>query len=101
MEQTPIQEALVESGLKYAEAGHYRTVPIKQICADHNRSHTLIFHYFGDAPTFHAAVLRLAIQRRNLTVIAQALADRNRIAIDETPEDVKRSAAESLLKLSA
>lgn len=101
MESPTIQEQFVETGLKYAETMGYRNVPIKQICADHQRSHTLIFHYFGDAPSFHAAVLRLAIRKRRVSIVAQALAVRDEIAIRETPDDLKREAAESLLKLSA
>jgi hypothetical protein len=87
---------LISLGLSYARETHYRTVPIKQICADEGVSHTLVFHYFAAAAAFHDAILKLAVESPDLRVLAQGLADHNPIA-QAAPDALKRQALDTLL----
>ena len=99
-EATTTKDSFVESGLRYAEQDNYRRVPIRKICADHGKSHTLIFHYFGTATGFQDAVMNLAVSCKSITVVAQGLADRNPIAM-AAPEELRRAAIDALLMPAA
>lgn len=99
-EITSTRDSFVEAGLRYAERDNYRRVPIRKICADHGKSHTLIFHYFGTAVGFQNAVMSLAVERSCVAVVAQGLADRNPIAT-AAPDELRRAALDALMMPAA
>lgn len=90
------RDSLLAMGLQYARASHYSRIPLKQICMDIGKSHTLIIHHFGTAAAFRDEVLRRAIVESDLAVLAQGLADRNPVARG-APAKLRKQALDSLL----
>lgn len=90
------QEQLIKRGIEHAEGDHFRRIPMKRICREIGKSHTLVFHYYGTARAFQDAVMQYAVDNGNLRVIAQGLAEQHPFALAATGA-VKKQALKMML----
>lgn len=87
------RETIVSIGLACAETGHYKELSFKRISELMGVSRPLI-SYFYSLPALQKAVVKRAVERENLTVIAQALTAGDLPA--DVPKDLKRRALKAL-----
>ena len=91
-----IKARLLAEGLKEATVTHYKDMNIDTVAKACKCSRGTVMYNFGSSWNFRNDVIREAIRMNNLTVIAQALVDRNPLTNDLDME-VKRSALNSSL----
>jgi len=91
-----IKARLLAEGLKEATATHYRTMDVNKVAQKCKCSRGTVLYNFLTTFEFRNDVVLEAIRMGNLTVIAQALVDRNPLTNDLDMK-VKRSALNSSL----
>lgn len=95
---TPVarKAQIMDAALSVAAEGHYRYMSREDIARAAECSPGLVTAYYGGIESLRDEVLREAIRRHRLPVIAQGLAARDPLA-DEAPDDVKREALRGLV----
>jgi len=93
---TPMQHTLVNAGLRLAVKHGFDHVSRAMVAAKTGVSEALLSYYWT-APMYQNAMMRQAIETRNLTVVAQGLAAQHPVAL-AAPADLQREAANSLVR---
>ena len=89
------KQQLIDAALPLAERYGFDSVSRTMVAAAARVSESLLSRYWT-APDFQAALLEAAIQRENLTVLAQGLAARHPVA-QAAPLELRQAAAASLI----
>lgn len=89
------KEAILESALAMAAAHGYHQMTRQQIAAHAQVSPALVSHYLGTMEAMRRDVMRHAVKVKNLAVIAQGLALKDRHAL-RAPSDLQHAAGASL-----
>jgi len=90
-------DELLAAALSLAESQGYQNISRKQIADSVNVCEALVTHRLGTMPNVRRAIIRQAIVRRNLAVLAQGLAARDPHAL-KAPDELKQQAAACLLR---
>tara|TARA_R100000750_G_scaffold34860_1_gene22434 strand:+ start:606 stop:911 length:306 start_codon:yes stop_codon:yes gene_type:complete len=88
------KEAIVDVALELAAAAHYTQVQRKQIADELGVTPPALTYHFGTMEQLRRAIMRAAIERENLGVIAQGLVAQDKHA-KKAPEALRRRAIES------
>ena len=88
------KEAIVDVALKLAAATHYTQVQRKQIADELGVTPPALTYHFGTMELLRRAIIRAAIDREDLVVIAQGLVAQDKHA-KKAPETLRRRAIES------
>ena len=88
-------ERVLSAALDIALTEGYAAISQRKVAQRASVSVGAVNYSFGNMAGLQDAVMREAIHRRHLTVLAQGLALRSRIALD-APEDLKRDALATL-----
>ncbi len=83
---------ILNAAMECAEADGYQWITREQVAAAAGVSVGTINTAYGTMRELKRAVLTAAVERRNLALIAQGLADRHSIVM-EAPEALRREAA--------
>lgn len=86
---------IITAGLALAMLHGYHRVTREQLAQTTGLATGTVNSVFGTMHQFQRAVMRHAVEQRNLAVIAQGLALRDPIA-RRAPDDLKNAAADSL-----
>ena len=80
---------IMEAALRVAAQNHYLKITRQQIADEANVAPTLITHYLGTMVKVRRAVMRYAVLRECLPVVAQGLTanDRHALKADQTLRD--------------
>lgn len=89
--------AILENALELAIAGNYQRVTRDQIAAAGGHGSPLVQHYFGTMLKLRRAVMRAAIQRKCLPVIAQGIMAKDRYAL-KAPVELREAALQNLIE---
>jgi len=97
MRMNPIKrrEQILATGLKFCEQNHYLTLTGNAIADKLGVRPSLTWHYFGDLKNFRRQILKEAIKRQNLTIIAQMMVKRDR-ALAKAPPELLQKAIEKI-----
>jgi AcrR family transcriptional regulator len=90
------RDELMSAALTVAQRDGYRQMSCESVAIEGKCSRGLINKYFGTMLQLRRAVMRAAVVRRNLLVIAQGLAAGD-VHANEASTMVKRDALEGLL----
>lgn len=88
-------ERILDAALKLAEADGYQWITREAVAALAGVSPGTIHNVFGTMPDLKRAVLKAAVERRIIPIVAQGLGDRHAI-VQDAPEDLRREAARFL-----
>ncbi len=89
------REAIMTAALTVATKVGYMTMTRDQIAAEADCSPGLVSAYLGTMPAMRRAVMRAAVTRKVLPVVAQGLAMRDKHAMG-APEGVRAAAVRGL-----
>lgn len=89
------KEQILAASLALAESIGYTHVSADRAAAAVQCVPGTVRHHFGTKAQFHRALIRYAISKQNLTVIAQGLAAKDKHA-QKAPECLKKKALASL-----
>ncbi len=89
------REAIMTAALTVATKVGYMTMTRDQIAAEADCSPGLVSAYLGTMPAMRRAVMRAAVARKVLPVVAQGLAMRDKHAMG-APEGVRAAAVRGL-----
>lgn len=87
--------SILENALDLAEElglGNFTSKDLSERC---NCRHTNIFYHFGNMAYLRQEMMKLAIERRNLPVLAQGLVSKDQIA-RSAPDALQKQALKSL-----
>jgi AcrR family transcriptional regulator len=87
--------SILDSALRVAEKIGYQQMTREQIAKQADVSPALVSHYLGTMAEMRRTVMRHACTVKNLPVIAQGLASRDKHAL-RVPADVREAAGASL-----
>ena len=90
------REQILQHAVEAAQAHGYRHITREDIARRAGVTVNLISHYFGTMPKLKRAVMREAIRRGDVTVLAQGLAAKDPHA-QKAPLELKRKAVDQLL----
>lgn len=93
MDKTERIAQLRSIALQLAQETHYRHVTLKAIAERAGVTHPLVSNRLGTMTNIRRDILRDAIKEGNVVVLAQGLADRERIALKAPPELQARARA--------
>lgn len=74
----------------------YASLSLRQVADAAGVTHPNVLHHFGTMADFRTALMRQAIADRNLTVLAQGLAAKDKTA-RRAPKDLRQAALSKLL----
>jgi AcrR family transcriptional regulator len=89
------KEQLLDVALTEARKIGYSRVTLQIVAQAASCSSSLVSHYFGTMTQLRRDLMRAAIKREELSVIAQGLADRNKYA-HAAPDTLKQRALQTL-----
>ena len=89
---------LLNAAIEVARSEGYEKVTFSRVAKQVDVSPALVIHYFKSTEQLRNAVMRMAVRREILELIAQGLTRRDPIAI-QAPADLKASAAEYIAGL--
>lgn len=92
------KEAIVAVALRLATQGHYAQVQRKQIADELGVTPPALTYHFGTMQLLRRAIMRAAIVREELVVIAQGLVAQDEHA-KKAPEALRRRAVELAVAL--
>ena len=87
---------ILNAALELAIAGHYLRVTRDEIAAAGGHGSPLVQHYFGSMLKLRRAVMRAAIKRECLPVIAQGILAKDRRAL-KAPSELRKLALQTLI----
>jgi AcrR family transcriptional regulator len=83
---------ILDAALQLAESDGYQWITREAVAALAGVSPGTINNVFGTMPDLKRAVLKAAVERRVIPIVAQGMGDRHPIILD-APEDLRREAA--------
>ena len=86
---------LLDIALVQAETFGCRNVTAHRVAVAAGVAPSLVTYYFSTMPRLHRAIMRAAVKREILPIIAQGIADRNPQAL-AAPDELKRKALATL-----
>jgi len=86
---------ILDKALELADVSGFEILSRDKIAAALNCAPGTISHHFGTMEEFRHALMRHAIAKKNLTVLAQGLAAKNQYA-QKAPEQLRKKALASL-----
>lgn len=89
------KDAIVSAALRLSAATHYLQVQRKQIADELGVTPPALTYHFGTMQQLRHAIMRAAIAKENLTVIAQGLVAQDEHAL-KAPEALRRRAIKSI-----
>ena len=95
MKQDQRREAIITAALAVATREGYMRMTREQIAAEADCSPGLVSSYLGTMPAMRRAVMRAAVSRKVLAVVAQGLAMRDEHAL-KAPEGLRAAAVRGL-----
>lgn len=98
MRQDPIERkaSILDAAIRISHSFGYQRITRANVAGAAQCSEALVSSYFGTMLQLRKAVLRRAIIREDLTIIAQALAAKDP-HVDKASEDLRRAAAATLV----
>ena len=90
------RQLILSAALRLAGRRGYREIEVGDVATEAKVSTALVIHYFGSMDVLRAAVLREAISREDLQVVAQGISHLDPVAT-EAPAALRRRAARWLL----
>lgn len=93
------KEQILDAAMIVAERSGYLNMLRREVADEAKCGNGTVSHYFGTMTQLCRAVMRKAIEDRNLSIIAQGIAAQDRHAL-KAPGDIKQAAMESLLQCS-
>ena len=91
---------LLDTALQLAQESHYKQVRLTAIAERAGVTHPLVSKYLGTMTNIRRDIMRRAIERANLVVLAQGLDARERVAL-KAPEALRLRAQAMQAKLQA
>jgi len=88
---------LLEIAFKLAEKTHYKHVTGVEIAREAGLYHSTIYRYFRDMAEVRRYIVRQAIKRENLNIIAQAIIARD-VLVKKASVELKTAALNEALK---
>jgi len=88
---------ILTAAFDLAAADSYQWITRDQVAERAGVSAGTVNTVFGEMRKLKQAVIRLAIERRNLHIIAEAIGAKHPIIADECPEDLRAQAIASLM----
>ena len=91
------KDEILDAALALAKAQGYQSVTLEAIANKAQCSNGTVVHYFGTMTQLRRAVMRAAINRGELQIVAQGLAARDAQALN-APDELKERAAASMTR---
>ena len=88
---------ILNAAFDLAATDSYQWITRDQVAANAGVSAGTVNTVFGEMRLLKQAVIRLAIERRNLHIIAEAIGAKHPIIAAECPEDLRAEALASLM----
>lgn len=88
---------ILNAAFDLAATDSYQWITRDQVAANAGVSAGTVNTVFGEMRLLKQAVIRLAIERRNLHIIAEAIGAKHPIITAECPEDLRAEALASLM----
>jgi len=89
------KDLILDRALMLATKTNYNDVTRVAIAKDAEVTESLISYYFGDMKSVRDTIIRYAVEKENLIVIAQALVNKNKI-VASIPATLKGRALETI-----
>lgn len=96
LKQADRRALILDNALALATTGHYLCVTRDEIAAAGGHSSALVQHRFGSMIKLRRAVMRAAIKRKCLPVIAQGVMAKDRHAL-KAPSELRKLALQTLI----
>lgn len=93
------KQQVLDAAMIVAARVGYNNMLRREVAEEAKCGNGTVSRYFGTMHQLHKAVIRKAIADRNLSIIAQGIAAKDRNAM-KAPDDVKKAAMESILTCS-
>lgn len=90
-------ESILDAALRLASVNGYYSLTLQQVAREADCSHGLVSHHFQNAAKMRKAVLRAAIDRRNLRVVLQGMVMRDPVAM-RAPRELKQAAMATVMR---
>lgn len=94
---TAKKNAIIEAAIMLAQQYNYREISRADIANVARVAESLVSFHFGDMDEVRNMIIRQAVDRRILSIVAQGLLDRHSIAMG-APAELKRSALDVLME---
>lgn len=88
---------MMDAAISLSEEDSYQWITREAVAARAGVSPGTISHHFGSMANLKRAVLREAIKRRALKIIAEGAGCRHAIIMNECPDDLRAEAVASLI----
>ena len=89
-------QEILEAGIALAKRGNYNQITRDALAKKAGCSAALVSAYFGTMVQFRRALMRHAVDREVVEIVAQGLVDRNPYA-RKAPDDLKQRAMSSAI----